>query len=86
MIINAFSVSLVIISPPFKGSIPQQKQSFNFGGEQMPENIVNLLGKIESVKGQEYVKGLVDMANLLAPDEEAEEAKASKEEQKPIAK
>ena len=52
----------------------------------MPENIVNPLGKIESVKGQEYVKGLVDMANLLTPDEEAKDSKAGKEEQKPIAK
>ena len=39
----------------------------------MPENIVNLISKIEAVKGQEYVKGLVDMANLLSPDEEREE-------------
>jgi hypothetical protein len=34
----------------------------------MPENVVDLLSKIQSVKGQEYVKGLVDMANILAPE------------------
>lgn len=34
----------------------------------MPENIVNLIDKIAAVKGQEYVKGLVDMANILAPE------------------
>ena len=33
----------------------------------MPENIVNILDSIAAVKGQEYVEGLVDMANLLAP-------------------
>lgn len=39
----------------------------------MPENIVNLIDKIAAVKGQDYAKGLVDMANLLAPDAEQEE-------------
>lgn len=34
----------------------------------MPENIVNLLDKIASVKGQDYANGLVDMANLLVPN------------------
>lgn len=33
----------------------------------MPENIVNILDSIKAVKGQEYVEGLVDMANILAP-------------------
>ena len=33
----------------------------------MPENIVNILESIKEAKGQEYVEGLVDMANLLAP-------------------
>lgn len=33
----------------------------------MAENIVNILESIKAVKGQEYVEGLVDMANLLAP-------------------
>lgn len=33
----------------------------------MPENIVNILDSIKAVKGQEYVEGLVDMANLLSP-------------------
>ena len=36
----------------------------------MPENIVNLIDKIAAVKGQDYAKGLVDMANLLAPNED----------------
>ena len=39
----------------------------------MPENIVNILDNIASVKGQEYVEGLVDMANLLAPKPKKEE-------------
>ena len=42
----------------------------------MPENIVNLIDKIAAVKGQEYAKGLVDMANMLAPDEAPVEVKA----------
>lgn len=33
----------------------------------MPEKIVNILENIAAVKGQEYVEGLVDMANILAP-------------------
>ena len=33
----------------------------------MPENVVDILSKIREVKGQEYVDGLVDMANLLSP-------------------
>lgn len=33
----------------------------------MSENIVNILESIKEVKGQEYVEGLVDMANLLTP-------------------
>lgn len=37
----------------------------------MPDNIVNILDKIAAVKGQEYVEGLVDMANILAPKTEA---------------
>ena len=45
----------------------------------MPENIVNLIDKIAAVKGQEYAKGLVDMANMLAPDEAPAEAKAEDE-------
>lgn len=40
----------------------------------MPENIVNLIDKIAAVKGQDYAKGLVDMANLLAPDAEKEDS------------
>lgn len=33
----------------------------------MPENIINILDSIAAVRGQEYVEGLVDMANILAP-------------------
>ena len=36
----------------------------------MPETVVDLISKIQAVKGQEYVKGLVDMANILAPETE----------------
>lgn len=39
----------------------------------MPENIVNILDSIAAVRGQEYVEGLVDMANILSP--KADEAK-----------
>ena len=42
----------------------------------MPENVVDLIHKIQSVKGQEYVRGLVDMANLLTADRPEEEQKA----------
>ena len=48
----------------------------------MPENIVNLIDKIAAAKGQEYAKGLVDMANLLVPDEAPAEAKAKDETSK----
>lgn len=33
----------------------------------MPEKIVNILDSIAAVRGQEYVEGLVDMANILSP-------------------
>lgn len=33
----------------------------------MPEKIVNILDNIAKVKGQDYVEGLVDMANILVP-------------------
>lgn len=39
----------------------------------MPENIVNILDSIKAVKGQEYVEGLVDMANILAPKVKTED-------------
>lgn len=45
---------------------------WEIGGEQMPENIVNILDSIAAVRGQEYVEGLVDMANILAPKSEEE--------------
>lgn len=34
----------------------------------MPEKIVTVLENIAAVKGQDYVEGLVDMANILAPN------------------
>jgi hypothetical protein len=37
------------------------------GGEAMPENVINILEAIKAAKGQEYVQGMVDMANMLAP-------------------
>lgn len=33
----------------------------------MPENILSILESIKEAKGEQYVEGLVDMANLLAP-------------------
>lgn len=43
----------------------------------MAETIVNILEEIRKVKGQEYVEGMVDMANLLTgkkpQDEKASE-------------
>lgn len=33
----------------------------------MPEKIVTVLENIAAVKGQDYVEGLGDMANILAP-------------------
>lgn len=45
----------------------------------MPETIVNILESIKEVKGQEYVDGLVDMANLLAPRKSEEQSTAGKE-------
>lgn len=38
----------------------------------MPEKIVDFLNKIAAVKGQEYVEGLVDMANILISKTEEE--------------
>jgi hypothetical protein len=43
----------------------------------MPETIVNILESIKEVKGQEYVDGLVDMANLLAPRKSEEQSAAA---------
>ena len=39
----------------------------------MAENIVNILEEIRKVKGQEYVEGMVDMANLLTCKKPQEE-------------
>lgn len=67
---NAVSiVSFIIESPPVT-ILPQQKSTFNIGGEQMPENIVDFLDKIATVKGQEYVEGLVAGVNLITPEPE----------------
>lgn len=33
----------------------------------MPEKIITILENIAAVKGQDYVDGLVDMANILIP-------------------
>jgi hypothetical protein len=33
----------------------------------LSESIVSILESIREIKGEEYVEGLVDMANLLAP-------------------
>ena len=35
--------------------------------KRLPENILSILESIKEAKGEEYVEGLVDMANLLAP-------------------
>lgn len=45
----------------------------------MPEKIVNILENIAKVKGQDYVEGLVDMANILAPKNKADGGKDEKE-------
>lgn len=45
----------------------------------MPEKIVNILDNIAKVKGQDYVEGLVDMANILAPKAKADDGKDEKE-------
>lgn len=45
----------------------------------MPEKIVNILENIAKVKGQDYVEGLVDMANILAPKAKADGGKDEKE-------
>lgn len=39
----------------------------------MSENIVNILEEIRKVKGQEYVEGMVDMANMLTAKKAQEE-------------
>lgn len=49
----------------------------------MPEKIVNILENIAAVKGQDYVEGLVDMANILAPKEKPEADCAERLENKP---
>ena len=48
-------------------SVAHRKIKHKRGGGTVPENIVNILESIKEAKGQEYVEGLVDMANLLAP-------------------
>lgn len=46
----------------------------------MPENVVNILNAIEDARGREYVEGLVDMANLLAPKAKPDVDEAEKED------
>lgn len=46
----------------------------------MPENVINLLNAIEAAKGEDYVAGMVDMANLLAPKKAAETTPAEAKE------
>ena len=45
----------------------------------MPETIVNLIEQIAAVKGAEYAKGMVDMANLLQPEPKEDSDKQNKE-------
>ena len=45
----------------------------------MPETIVNLIEQIAAVKGAEYAKGMVDMANLLQPEPKEDFDKQNKE-------
>lgn len=39
----------------------------------MPEKIIDIIRKIESVKGEEYTKGLVDGVNLATKEHEEQE-------------
>ncbi len=48
----------------------------------MPEKIVTVLENIAAVKGRDYVEGLVDMANILAPKVKPEADKPKDEEGK----
>jgi hypothetical protein len=54
-------------------SVAHRKIKHKRGGDSVPETIVNILESIKEAKGQEYVEGLVDMANLLAPRKTTEE-------------
>ena len=47
------------------------------------EKIVNILENIAAVKGQDYVEGLVDMANILAPKAKPESECVDQLENKP---
>ena len=38
------------------------------GGDPMPDKIVDILKRIEDVKGEEYAKGLVDGVNLATKE------------------
>ena len=68
------------VGASFLNSIALTKEGetadLSIAGAYIPENIVNLIDKIAAVKGQDYAKGLVDMANILAPNEEPEELTA----------
>lgn len=45
----------------------------------MAEQIIALLNKISAIKGEEYVKGLVDGINLASPDTSQEIAPCNDE-------
>lgn len=45
----------------------------------MAERIIDILDGIAAVRGQAYVEGLVDMANLLAPREKKTESTVQEE-------
>lgn len=47
----------------------------------MPEKIVSILDSIAAVKGHDYVEGLVDMANILAPKAKPEDEQEDKKKE-----
>lgn len=76
ILFNRFSCFLLINTGthPFKESVAHRKIKNKIGGGTVPDKIVNILESIKEAKGQEYVEGLVDMANLLAPRKTESEA------------
>lgn len=48
----------------------------------MAEKIIDILDGIAAVRGQAYVEGLVDMANLLAPSKKEAESQTGGQEEK----
>ena len=62
-----------------------ERKSQEGGEANMAERIIDILDGIAAVRGQEYVEGLVDMANLLAPraaDKTGAEAQETKKEER----